>query len=301
MMVEQDIDLWIRELSAAGWRAKTRTMWQAPGGDLWIGPAGAWKEMRRRREAVTTPTPEPEPCPKECRDVCIDYPNVDPGHVIGLLLVDKPGQHVCKHRLIHAPACPSAPKPPEPEPPIDPATDEEIAAIAAWNCDCRYSRQGRDRHAKDCLMVFGPRLIARIEAESTANAALKAEVAITKSFCNLYVKERNYERVVVDRMAKEKAALQAFKNFVHRRLDEMGVPANPEPPKHALEGCRIGDRLDFIQTSERGHIEASTALRSRLERVEAAARAVVANCNAPYDVQRETMHALESILSESEE
>ena len=47
-------------------------------------------------------------------------------------------------------------------------------------------------------------------------------------------------------LKSERDKLQAFKDFVHRRLDTAGVPANPEPPKHALEGCRIGDRLDWI-------------------------------------------------------
>jgi outer membrane murein-binding lipoprotein Lpp len=44
----------------------------------------------------------------------------------------------------------------------------------------------------------------------------------------------------------ERDALAKFKAYVHERLDGAGVPANPEPPKHALEGCRIGDRLDWI-------------------------------------------------------
>lgn len=41
-------------------------------------------------------------------------------------------------------------------------------------------------------------------------------------------------------------ALQDFKDYVHTRLDAAGVPENPQPPKHALEGCRIGDRLDWV-------------------------------------------------------
>lgn len=45
-----------------------------------------------------------------------------------------------------------------------PATDAEISGIAAWNCDCRF-QAGKDRHTRECLMVFGPRLIARIEQE----------------------------------------------------------------------------------------------------------------------------------------
>lgn len=39
--------------------------------------------------------------------------------------------------------------------------------------------------------------------------------------------------------------LQAFKDFVHSRLDKAGVPTHPDGP-HSKEGCRIGDRLDIV-------------------------------------------------------
>jgi hypothetical protein len=39
-------------------------------------------------------------------------------------------------------------------------------------------------------------------------------------------------------------ALQAFKDYVHQRLDEAGIPTHPDGP-HSKEGCRVGDRLDI--------------------------------------------------------
>lgn len=39
---------------------------------------------------------------------------------------------------------------------------------------------------------------------------------------------------------------KAFKAYVHKRLDEAGVPANPEPEKNAQHGCRIEGRLNFL-------------------------------------------------------
>jgi hypothetical protein len=39
--------------------------------------------------------------------------------------------------------------------------------------------------------------------------------------------------------------LQAFKNWVHAYLDEHGVPHHP-PGVHGAEGCRIGDRMDWL-------------------------------------------------------
>lgn len=41
--------------------------------------------------------------------------------------------------------------------------------------------------------------------------------------------------------------LQAFKDYVHKTLDEMGVPPDPDPELTAVTGCRIGHRLTWIQ------------------------------------------------------
>lgn len=43
----------------------------------------------------------------------------------------------------------------------------------------------------------------------------------------------------------ERDKLQRFKEYVHRRLDEAGVPTDPES-SHKAEGCRIGGRLDIV-------------------------------------------------------
>lgn len=41
--------------------------------------------------------------------------------------------------------------------------------------------------------------------------------------------------------------MNKFKDYVHNRLDEMGVPADPEPEQNKLTGCRIDGRLNFVQ------------------------------------------------------
>lgn len=41
--------------------------------------------------------------------------------------------------------------------------------------------------------------------------------------------------------------LQAFKTYVHKRLDDMGVPTDPEPEKNAMHGCRIEGRLNSVE------------------------------------------------------
>lgn len=53
------------------------------------------------------------------------------------------------------------------------------------------------------------------------------------------------------RLKKERDRLQAFKDYVHTRLDVFGVPIEPpnnEVLMHQREGCRIGDRLDWLIT-----------------------------------------------------
>ena len=42
----------------------------------------------------------------------------------------------------------------------------------------------------------------------------------------------------------EVARLQAFKEYVHQRLDDAGIDATPNG-QHSTAGCRIGDRLDI--------------------------------------------------------
>jgi hypothetical protein len=43
----------------------------------------------------------------------------------------------------------------------------------------------------------------------------------------------------------ERDKLAAFKRWVHSYLDAHGVPHHP-PGTHGAEGCRIGDRMDWL-------------------------------------------------------
>lgn len=40
--------------------------------------------------------------------------------------------------------------------------------------------------------------------------------------------------------------LQRFKDFVHERLDRMGIKKEPNGA-HSKDGCRVGDRLDLVE------------------------------------------------------
>jgi hypothetical protein len=67
--------------------------------------------------------------------------------------------------------------------------------------------------------------------------------------------ERDAERKRAD-------ALEAFKAYVHKRLDDAGVPKDPESP-HKAAGCRIGGRLDHVLKAQ----ATAEALRAALETV----------------------------------
>lgn len=59
-----------------------------------------------------------------------------------------------------------------------------------------------------------------------------------KRMCQLHAED-------LANMSAQRDKLAAFKAYVHRRLDEAGVPADP-PGEHREAGCRIGQRLDWL-------------------------------------------------------
>lgn len=61
--------------------------------------------------------------------------------------------------------------------------------------------------------------------------------------------------------------LQAFKDYVHQRLDDAGIEKEPNR-QHSKHGCRIGDRLDI-------------ALRQPTD-AEQSQKLICPNCENPY-------------------
>jgi len=55
----------------------------------------------------------------------------------------------------------------------------------------------------------------------------------------------------------ERDALARFKAYVHKRLDDAGVPVDPPSP-HREKGCRIGGRLDWLLSHVFATVEAVT-------------------------------------------
>lgn len=51
---------------------------------------------------------------------------------------------------------------------------------------------------------------------------------------------------IIRELMLECEKLEAFKKFVHDRLDSIGIPTDPESV-HRDAGCRIGGRLDIVE------------------------------------------------------
>jgi hypothetical protein len=56
----------------------------------------------------------------------------------------------------------------------------------------------------------------------------------------------SYANEQTQELKAENEKLQRFKDYVHDRLDKMGIPQNPDPENNLAHGCRIEGRLNFI-------------------------------------------------------
>jgi hypothetical protein len=89
------------------------------------------------------------------------------------------------------------------------------------------------------------------------------------------------------------AKLQAFKDYVHQRLDAMGVPHSVPESEHDKAGCRVGGRLDFVEASHARVAE----LRREKEAVVVAAHGYMQELSAVKAERDWLRDALERILN----
>jgi hypothetical protein len=68
----------------------------------------------------------------------------------------------------------------------------------------------------------------------------------------------------IDALTAERDKLQAFKAWVHQYLDAHGVPHHP-PGTHGAEGCRIGDRMDWLMDRLEATAEERDSIRAELD------------------------------------
>jgi uncharacterized protein YPO0396 len=90
----------------------------------------------------------------------------------------------------------------------------------------------------------------------------------------------------VDSLRARLDKLQAFKDYVHQRLDAAGVPADPEADKNAEHGCRIEGRLNFVEAT-------ADSLRAQLEEV----RKPLAMLSQPEALRLEMLVRAEAALT----
>jgi hypothetical protein len=72
----------------------------------------------------------------------------------------------------------------------------------------------------------------------------------------------------------ERDRLAEFKAYVHKRLDDAGVPADPEPAENAKHGCRIEGRLTFLLVARLELWEALDSATDQLDTFETEGAAV---------------------------
>jgi hypothetical protein len=100
-------------------------------------------------------------------------------------------------------------------------------------------------------------LVDEVEAAESARVAAEDRAAGLATGCANLVLDAEAAR-------HERDKLQAFKDYVHKRLDDQDVPHHPPGP-HGAEGCRIGDRLDWLISRLDAEELAQEGLRTALE------------------------------------
>lgn len=81
-------------------------------------------------------------------------------------------------------------------------------------------------------------------SESQLDVFLNHFLVLSKKFLDLLDKNKDLEAKIFE-LQLEQAKLKDFKEYVHQRLDQAGIPTHPSG-LHSAAGCRIGDRLDFV-------------------------------------------------------
>jgi hypothetical protein len=84
------------------------------------------------------------------------------------------------------------------------------------------------------ITPYGSDFLLVIQEERPINILNDNRTTVAKAICPEYQKVED-----------ERDKLQAFKDYVHKRLDDAGIEKNPIG-EHSKAGCRIGDRLDLV-------------------------------------------------------
>lgn len=108
--------------------------------------------------------------------------------------------------------------------------------------------------------------MAEIETMAEAAAKWRKLVVELGASGNTLTADELTERFYALRAERDR--LQAFKDYAHKRLDDAGVPVDPES-SHRAEGCRIGGRLDLVLAKWTVNADLLAACKALLIRMEA--------------------------------
>jgi hypothetical protein len=110
--------------------------------------------------------------------------------------------------------------------------------------DCQLTGEEYRRACSDvCKRTYR---VAILVEPNTPEKPDSSETDWKKEF-DLLDKEHQIIRQSFHELRASNDKLQKFKEYVHDRLDKMGIPENPEPDNNAAHGCRIEGRLNAIE------------------------------------------------------
>lgn len=116
-----------------------------------------------------------------------------------------------------------------------------------------------------CDNVMTPAQLARVGTKDSKTELIGCLRECLDDLDRLHVKETEWDRVsaetlghlkIIDLNMKilehHKKKLEKFKAYVHARLDQAGIPHDPEPEKNKQHGCRIKGRLNYLINVAKG-------------------------------------------------
>ena len=135
-----------------------------------------------------------------------------------------------------------------PAPPGGPMPDTDLAALIAaleWHADMLNGPLPCVKTARQCIIDALPAILAALKRSATDRAEVERLRDKHHPDCDALDHEPSGIVKPCNCILSRLAKLQAFKDWAHAYLDRHGVPHHPAGP-HGAEGCRIGDRMDWL-------------------------------------------------------
>jgi hypothetical protein len=104
-----------------------------------------------------------------------------------------------------------------------------------------------DMHGEVHDILYPEDVIKAIEEyHSLKSKELQKEKELESIEARHWMEQAKDMQATINQQKDQIEKLQKFKDYVHKRLDDMGILIDPDSP-HKEKGCRIGGRLDIVQ------------------------------------------------------